>query len=162
MTPIMIDVEASGFGRGSYPVEVGVVLPDGTPHCFLISPARSWTAWDPEVEEVHGISRDVLLSYGRPIEEVAWRLNQLLRDKTVYSDAWSFDMSWLGKLYDSASIPQMFRIAALTELLDERQMERWDGLKQSISNELDFRRHRASGDAKVLQETYKRAASNAA
>ena len=32
MTPIVIDVEASGFGKGSYPIEVGVVLPDGSRH----------------------------------------------------------------------------------------------------------------------------------
>ena len=40
MAPIIIDIEASGFGRGSYPIEVGLVLPDGTPHCFLIAPDR--------------------------------------------------------------------------------------------------------------------------
>ena len=53
MTPIIVDVEASGFGKGSYPIEIGLVLPDGTPHCFLLAPARTWTAWDPGAEKVH-------------------------------------------------------------------------------------------------------------
>ena len=27
--PIIIDIEASGFGRGSYPIEIGYHMPDG-------------------------------------------------------------------------------------------------------------------------------------
>jgi hypothetical protein len=34
----VIDVEASGFGRGSYPIEVGFVLPDGEAVCTLVRP----------------------------------------------------------------------------------------------------------------------------
>jgi hypothetical protein len=162
MTPIILDVEASGFGKGSYPIEIGLVLPDGTPHCFLIAPARTWTAWDPEAEAIHGISREVLEAYGRPLQEVAWRLNELLRDKTVYSDAWSFDMSWLGKLFDAANFPQAFRVAPLHEVLKQHQLEAWDNTKMRVVEELRLRRHRASGDARILQETYRRTESVAA
>jgi len=156
MTPIIVDVEASGFGKGSYPIEIGLVLPDGTPHCFLLAPARHWTAWEPEAEKLHGISRETLEAYGRPLQEVAWRLNELLRDKTVYSDAWSFDMCWLGKLFDAAHMPQTFRVAPLQEALGEHQMEKWDNAKAKVIEELDLQRHRASGDARILQETYRR------
>lgn len=156
MIPIILDVEASGFGRGSYPIEIGLVLPDGTPHCFLVAPARTWTAWDPEAEKVHGISREVLETYGRPLQEVAWRLNELLRDKTVYSDAWAFDMSWLGKLFDAANMPQSFRVAPLHEVLKDHQQQHWDKAKEKVIDELKLQRHRASGDARILQETYRR------
>lgn len=40
MYPIIIDAEASGFGRDSYPIEVGVALGDASRHCYLVSPAR--------------------------------------------------------------------------------------------------------------------------
>lgn len=162
MNPIIIDVEASGFGRDSYPIEVGLVLPDGSPHCMLISPARTWTAWSDEAEQVHGISRAVLREHGRPVQDVAWRLNELLRDKTVYSDAWLFDMSWLGKLYDMANMPQTFRIAALTELMSEQQTAIWDDTKNQVIHDLALRRHRASGDARIIQETYRRTLPEAA
>lgn len=162
MTPIIIDVEASGFGKGSYPIEVGLVLPDGTPHCMLIAPARTWTRWDEDAEEVHGITRKILDEYGRPINEVAWRLNELLRDKTVYSDAWSFDMSWLGKLYDAANMPQTFRVAALNDLLADDQLSVWDHTKAVVTEDLALRRHRASGDARILQETWRRTHKRAA
>jgi hypothetical protein len=162
MLPIIIDVEASGFGRDSYPIEIGLVLPDGTPHCFLIHPERAWTAWDAEAEVVHGISRDTLLRIGRPALDVAWRLNGLLRGKTVYSDAWSFDLSWIGKLYEAVHQVQEFRIAALRELLNERELAAWDQTRQQVSRELDLQRHRASGDARVLRETLARVWSLAA
>ena len=46
--PYIIDVEASGFGNGSYPIEVGVVLNNGEKFCTLIVPAANWTHWDEE------------------------------------------------------------------------------------------------------------------
>ena len=154
--PIIIDVEASGFGRGSYPIEVGLVLPDGTPHCFLIAPERAWTGWDPEAEKVHGISRETLTAYGRPVPEVAWRLNALLDGKTVYSDAWSFDMSWMGKLYEAAHETQRFRIASLHGLVEHQRLARWDRTRDQVVHDLALKRHRASGDARILQETWRR------
>lgn len=162
MKPIFIDVEASGFGRGSYPIEVGLVLPDGTPHCFLIAPQRTWTAWDEEAEEVHGINRETLFNYGRSVADVAWRLNELLGHKTVYSDAWSFDLSWLGKLFDAADMYQTFKLAPLHDLVPEQQLSTWDDTKQEVAEDLALRRHRASGDALILQQTFLRTTQPAA
>jgi hypothetical protein len=156
MYPIIIDVEASGFGRGSYPIEVGLALSDGSRHCCLVSPARGWRHWDEAAERIHGISRADLLSYGRPVPDVACRLNELLRRKTVYSDAWSFDMSWLGKLFDAGNMRQAFRIADIAELMDDEQRMRWAGVKREVTQELGMRRLRASGDAQILQETWLR------
>ncbi|MCB1724295.1 MAG: hypothetical protein H6959_05535 [Chromatiaceae bacterium] len=161
-TPIIIDIEASGFGRGSYPIEIGVALADGSRHCYLVAPARSWKHWDPDAEKIHGISRDLLSTYGRAVSDVAWRLNELLRQRTVYSDAWSFDMSWIGKLFDAANIRQSFRVADLTELIDESQMARWRDMKDAVAAELGMQRHRASGDARILQETWRRLHQRAA
>ncbi|WP_078121872.1 3'-5' exonuclease [Thiosocius teredinicola] len=162
MTPIIIDIEASGFGKGSYPVEIGLVLPEGSRHCYLVAPARNWRHWDQEAEQVHGISRDVLEAHGRPVQDVAWRLNELLKNKVVYSDAWSFDMSWLGKLFDAANMQQSFRVADIAELIDEQQRDRWGQVKQQVVEELGLRRHRASGDARILQETWRRVVQRAA
>ncbi|MFO1249856.1 MAG: hypothetical protein U1E77_01625 [Inhella sp.] len=36
--PAFIDIEASGFGRGSYPIEVGFVDRDGQLFCTLVQP----------------------------------------------------------------------------------------------------------------------------
>ena len=42
-TPLIIDVEASGFGATSYPIEVGVALDGRDNFCSLILPASDWT-----------------------------------------------------------------------------------------------------------------------
>ena len=156
MIPTIIDIEASGFGRGSYPIEVGLVLPDGESHCYIILPDRNWTFWDDSAEAVHGIPRQQLLGSGRPITEVAQRLNQLLGRSKVYTDAWSYDISWLGKLYDIADTPQLFRLDSLRSLLTEEQAALWHPTKEQVMKELRLNRHRASSDALILRETYKR------
>ena len=43
LAPAVLDVEASGFGRSSYPIEIGVVFPDGHAYCTLIRPESHWT-----------------------------------------------------------------------------------------------------------------------
>lgn len=156
--PAVLDIEASGFGRGSYPIEIGVVLPDGASHCHLIRPEPEWTRWDASAEAVHGIPRHVIEERGRPVGEVAQVLNLLLEGQTLYSDAWSFDNSWLSLLYYHAGVPQMFRLEALTRLLNEAQMDAWADTKAAVMAELGLVRHRASSDARILQQTYQRSA----
>ena len=58
--PPIIDLEASGFGRGSYPIEVGFALENREIYSFLIKPEADWTHWSEEAEEIHGISREQL------------------------------------------------------------------------------------------------------
>ena len=91
--PAVLDVEASGFGRNSYPIEVGFVLPNGHSFCCLIYPEPEWTHWDPQAETVHHISRTLLLKRGLPAIEVARLLNAQLIGQTVYSDGWANDYS---------------------------------------------------------------------
>ena len=84
--PLIVDVEASGFGGTSYPIEIGVALDDGHKYCSLVHPEPDWTHWDLEAERVHRIPRDLLETYGRPVREVAQTLNELLATRTVYTD----------------------------------------------------------------------------
>jgi len=43
--PCIIDLEASGLGKQSYPIEVGYILDDGKSFCSLILPADGWDRW---------------------------------------------------------------------------------------------------------------------
>ena len=108
--PNVIDVEASGFGRGSYPIEVGFVTAEGERFCSLIRPPLHWTHWDDEAAAVHGLSRELLAKYGRSVEEVALVLNQRLAGRLVYCDAWFYDFNWLAVLFDEAGSLQGFRL----------------------------------------------------
>ena len=91
--PAIIDLEASGFGRGSYPIEVGVSLADGTIHSALIKPPEHWSHWSEDAEAIHGITRDYLQEHGKTPRDVAMELNELLSGQVLFSDAWSFDRS---------------------------------------------------------------------
>jgi hypothetical protein len=154
--PIIIDVEASGFGDRSYPIEVGVALDDDTKYCSLILPAPDWDHWDNDAEKVHRIARDILETYGNPIPEIAARLNQLLAGKTLFTDGWVVDKPWLTTLFYKAHMPMNFTVSALEIILSEQQMARWHETKERILGEVEKHRHRASFDAWIVQQTYKR------
>ena len=149
--PAILDVEASGFGAGSYPIEIGYVAADGSSYCTLIRPAPSWTHWDPGAEAMHGISRDTLMRYGRAPVEVARELNARLFGETLYSDGWGNDFAWLGKLFDEAGLVARFRVESLRSLLNDAQAASWHATKADVAADARSTRHRASADAQVLQ-----------
>lgn len=154
--PAVLDIEASGFGRKSYPIEVGYVLPDGQTFCTLIRPEPEWTHWDPQAESLHHIRRDLTFVKGRAAHEVAMHLNEQLRGRTVYSDGWANDFTWLGVLFDVADMTPRFKLENLRALLAEEEADRWHEVKREVSQELGQQRHRASHDALLLQLTLKR------
>jgi hypothetical protein len=151
--PVIIDIEASGFGRCSYPIEIGYHMPDGRSWCTLVQPVDEWTHWDPSAEKVHGIARDLLFKHGRSPEVVCLALNSVLRGQPVYCDAWAYDYVWLSRLYDVAELPMTFQLKDLRELLGECEQQHWHETRDRVEQRLQLRRHRASGDAKVIAET---------
>jgi len=154
--PIILDVEASGFGSGSYPIEIGLILPNEETHCMLVRPEPDWNHWDTEAANLHGISRELLEKNGRMVVDVADYLNELLHGQVVYSDGWGNDMAWIALLYDCAGKMQHFKIEHLRLLITDSQAELWESIRKEVVRDLAVERHRASIDARVLQTTYKR------
>lgn len=155
----MIDVEASGMGRGSYPIEVGVALPGGETHCMIIRPEQEWLHWDNHAEDMHGISRQTLQEYGHNVKEVARQLNAWLGGTVAYSDAWGQDSSWLALLFETAEMSQHFQLDSLRSLMSEQQAAIWHDVKAQVVDDCGYRRHRASQDALILQHTFVRTAA---
>lgn len=149
--PCVIDIEASGFGRHSYPIEIGYVREDGQAWCSLVRPADGWQHWDSQAEQVHGIARTVLLHHGRSVAEVAQRLNADLAGRTVYCDGWAHDYAWLGLLFEEAGQVPRFKLESVTRLLDEARLARLDAERHQAFTCLGIGRHRASSDARALQ-----------
>jgi hypothetical protein len=155
-TPVILDVEASGLGRGSYPIEIGFALADQRSRCMLIKPHAEWTAWDRQAQRLHGIQRAQLQVFGLEIRAVAQTLNETLRGLTVYSDAWGNDQTWLALLFEYADMVPAFKLQTLRALLSDAQLAVWIQTKQRVLQELALGRHRASNDARILQQTYLR------
>jgi hypothetical protein len=151
--PVIIDIEASGFGRGSFPIEIGYYMPDGQSFCTLVIPDAAWTHWDESAEQVHGISREVLISHGRPAVEICLNLNRSLRGQRVYCDAWAYDYVWLSLLYDAAGLVPTFELKDLRDLLSDCEKSLWHDTRATVEIRLALPRHRASGDARTLFET---------
>lgn len=152
--PFIVDVEASGFGCESYPIEIGLALENENRYCSLILPSDRWTHWDTAAQDTHHISRDLLIEHGKPLTQVAKELNQLLDGLTVYSDGWVTDKPWVTRLFSEAGIRQAFRISPLESILTEPQMEIWHTTKERILASTALTRHRASSDAFIIQETF--------
>jgi hypothetical protein len=149
--PCVIDIEASGFGRHSYPIEVGYVLSDGRAVCMLVRPGAAWTHWDTDAELVHGISRQTLQTHGRGAGEVAARLNAELAGQTVYCDGWAHDYPWLAALFEEAGTQPAFKLESVHALLGDEPLSRLDAARRDALVALGLQRHRASNDARALQ-----------
>lgn len=157
--PCVLDIEASGFGRRSYPIEIGYALPDGSARCMLICPGADWTHWDAGAERVHGITRDALLAHGHAPGAVAAALNADLRGQTVYCDGWAHDYSWLAVLFEAAGRIPAFKLESVLALVPDDRVASLDAHRRQAAAELGLQRHRASNDARALQRALARIAS---
>jgi hypothetical protein len=158
LAPSIIDIESSGFGYNSYPIEIAIAHSSGERFCTLIQPASNWTYWDCDAEKVHHISREQLYEAGLPIREVAMMLNKQFAGQTLYSDGWVVDKPWIAELFYAAGIPMQFSVSPIELIMDEAQMDCWDDIKKQVLNEKGLVRHRASNDAYIIQETFRRTA----
>lgn len=150
--PTVLDIEASGFGRDSYPIEIGFITAAGTAACTLVRPEPGWTHWDPVAEAVHGIRRETAVRFGRSARDVARWLNTALAGEVVYCDGWAHDYAWLGVLYEAAGQRPAFRLEHVVRLLSAAQAERLGPVRQAAWSAAPGTRHRASSDARLLQQ----------
>ncbi len=153
--PSIMDIEASGFGSGSFPIEVGYVDGRGERFCTLIQPLPHWIHWSDEAEQTHKISRCQLEKAGIDAKHVALQLNQALAGQTFYSDGWVSDYEWLRKLFFDTHTTMSFTLSPLELTLTEPQMEIWHTIYDQLLAVHNKARHRASNDAMLIQETWK-------
>lgn len=152
--PIVLDIEASGFGNGSYPIEVGFAANNRNRYCSLIKPFPNWTHWSETAEQAHGISREELMARGRNPKDVALELNQRLQGMQIYSDGWVVDHPWLMKLFFAVNIEPTFQLSPIELIMTETQIEIWDEVHDEVLACNELQRHRASVDAWVIQQTW--------
>ncbi|MGC8119724.1 hypothetical protein [Marinobacter sp. VGCF2001] len=154
--PAFIDFEASSLDLiTSYPIEVGVCLPDGSLHSWLIQPHVLWQDWSESAQTIHGISRERLAEEGVAPEHVARQLNRLLPEQ-VFCDAWTFDSFWLHRLFRAAGETPAFQLESISVLLDPAQVHQWSGIRQQVISDLGLPVHRAANDALILHKTWER------
>lgn len=150
MELICLDLEASGLGAASYPIEVAWKnARDNTSDNFLINPdsVAGWDYWDDFAEEIHGIERSTLTRQGINATDACLRLNQGLEGKQVLSDAREFDLFWLSRLYQATGMAMTFELVGLDAILGGEELVQYRFVSKS-----QLRRHRAMKDVEhILQ-----------
>ncbi|MEM7146843.1 MAG: hypothetical protein AAF591_17055 [Verrucomicrobiota bacterium] len=99
MLPTFIDIEASGLGNTSFPIEVAWNDSGGLITNHLVKPESDWTSWDSEAERIHGITRDELEQDGISAAELCRLIRASLSGVTAYSDAPELERFWLNRLF---------------------------------------------------------------
>ncbi|GGK60838.1 hypothetical protein [Amphritea balenae] len=143
MDLICLDIEASGLGPRSYPIEVAWKSLAGASDNFLIDPcsADEWDYWDDFAEEMHGICRSELLRDGVDVHTACDRMNAALADKLVLSDAWEFDYFWLQRLFQATGKAMTFKLQGLESVLQREELIQYQFICKA-----QLRRHRAMSD----------------
>jgi hypothetical protein len=145
---IILDVEASGLGQGSYPIEVAWQhrYDESRYDSFLIRPIPEWDYWDPYAEEkIHRISRDQLRTEGISIQDACRRLNDALAGQCVYTDCPSYDRMWIIRLFRTADVEKAFRVYDVRRLVKPQQERKLEHRLEMIEV-----KHRALSDVRGI------------
>jgi hypothetical protein len=161
-----LDCEASSIDEHrSYPIEVGWCFADTEEaESHLIIPHPDWLDWDPQSQELHGLSRQALFEHGKPGPDVARRLLATLGGIDVYADS-DLDGTWITKLFAAASVAHPPAIGRFEALLfdivppDLGDVSRMALIQESrrIADHMAPRTHRAAADALHLRAWHRAA-----
>jgi hypothetical protein len=139
-----IDFEASGIAPDSYPIEVAAVSSECAFNT-LIKPARYWTHWSFDAQDMHGLSQDHLREQGDTLGAVARHMNQLFSGQVLCSDS-PQDGFWLDVLFEAADLMPTFELQPLEVFVGREAASDIYRLLPTT------RHHRALHDATALME----------
>jgi len=146
----VVDFEASGLHRFSYPIEVAITNGHHEYHS-LIRPMAHWKFWNEETELIHGVNRHMLAENGIEASEVAQQLNERLAGQLVYCDAIPWDGFWARVLFSDNGMHQRFSLSDVTPLFQrDDEIEAFLSERSRLQNSGNFRLHRALDDARIL------------
>ena len=153
---IFIDFEGSSLT--GWPIEVGwaqildnKVISDSR----LIRPEPDWddSEWDPLAEEIHGLSRAMLMAAGRPAAAVAQEVVGRLAGRTIISDAAPYDTAFLARLLATMDAPATQpTIRDIVAMRRARPSADWRRVEAHLSSMATV--HRAGPDAASLAASW--------
>ncbi|XQW86272.1 hypothetical protein ACOYR1_05970 [Thalassotalea piscium] len=155
---IMLDIEASGLGHESYPIEVAYVSSTGDRNSYLIKSTDEWIndgLWCSDAESsIHKISQDMLAQHGIPPFVVANSLNEALSGKLVLCNDLDYDGVWLTQLFKAANVGVMFSLTDIRYLYEYLGESKTHNFKQSYDAIVPSTIHRALPDAQRFVEAF--------
>ncbi|MEM8935920.1 MAG: hypothetical protein AAGC77_05890 [Pseudomonadota bacterium] len=157
MEPIaFLDLEASGLGAWSWPIEVGWCFLDGEPETHLLRPAPQWSmgSWDQNAQALHKITIEDLQQRGESLESVCKRLNAVLQNARVYSDAPDWDGFWLYRLFEAGGVRQQFEVEDFGGFFTGIARRDIEGLIRT-AQDVAPHTHRAGDDALHMREIFR-------
>lgn len=141
----VIDFEASGLSKQSYPIEVGLTNGE-IEYSALIKPMDHWRHWDYSAQAIHHIGRPNLVSDGKNAAVVASELLGL-----IGSDLVQWDGFWLNVLLSDNSQSKIFQLLDIKDLLDDfNVLEVYLKIKETMEKSGDYTLHRALDDARII------------
>ncbi|ELP6119266.1 TPA: hypothetical protein I7730_01420 [Vibrio vulnificus] len=150
---VIIDIEASGLGVNSFPIEIAWKDPNTNEYeSFLIDPTSVdyWDDWDHNAACVHGISFEELALNGIHPIEAAQRLNSQLCGSIAYSDGFGTDTMWLSVLYEAVGIEPTFELRCLYTYMVNNKLSVPLFKSQMLSSKTP---HRALPDVEKIVES---------
>jgi hypothetical protein len=156
---IFLDIEASGLGSLTFPIEVAYVSSIGDKNEFLIKPTDDWFnhgSWCSDAErDIHKISREMLIENGVSLFCVARALNKALCGKLVLCNDLEYDGVWLTLLFKAANVSVMFSLTDIRYLYEYWGEEKTTAFKWAYKSIIPSASHRALPDAERFVTAFK-------
>jgi hypothetical protein len=156
---IFLDIEASGLGSGTFPIEVAYASSIGDKNEYLIKPTDEWLnhgLWCSNAEHhIHKVSRGVLIENGVNVLDVANTLNKSLCGKLVLCNDLEYDGIWLTELFKAANIGVQFTLTDIRYLYEYWGEDKTNAFKKAYESIVTITYHRALPDAERFVKAFK-------
>ncbi len=155
---IFLDIEASGLGSGTYPIEVAYASCTAGKGSYLIKPTEEWInngSWCLNAESsIHELSQDMLAQHGVDPVDVAHALNDALCGRLVLCNDLNYDGVWLTKIFEAARVGVQFLLTDVSFLYEFWGKDKTRLFKQSYEAIVPSTTHRALPDAQRFVDAF--------
>jgi hypothetical protein len=156
---VFLDVEASGMGIESFPIEIAYSSSNGDKNEYLIKPTQDWLndgSWCFNAEHnIHKISLEILIENGMNTYDVAINLNKALLGKFLLCNDLEYDGVWLTQLFKAASIGVQFTLTDIRYLYEYWGEDKTNAFKEVYKSIVPSTNHRALPDAERFVKAFK-------
>lgn len=151
--PQFLVIDASSYELEGHPIAIAWSLTDGTIKSTLIQPEENWYEWDAGLEELHGMTQEILIQSGEPVWEAVKEFEFDCENSYYLVQDAERTMELLERMYDAYDKEPSSDLIGMHEWHPSDTEERYQ-LMEDLRSDLELNPHRCEDNVRLMLEMW--------
>jgi hypothetical protein len=153
--PQFLVIDASSYELDGHPIAIAWSLTDGTIKSTLLQPEENWHEWDIGLEDLHGMTQEILIQSGEPVWEAVKEFEFDCENSIYLVQDGERTMELLERMYDAYDKEPGADLIGIHEWHPSETEERYQ-LMEDIRSDLELSPYRCEDNVRLMLEMWVR------